>query len=229
MVGGVLALAVDEVTRAIFEWIASVLPESPVLVRSSADWSAHKGIALRLLSARPLPTPRAQQQPLSIRLDYLVTPSFDDIFAEHRCLGELLFAAFDRADIQIIDHDDAAAMRREFNVPLRAGILLSTNLQRHRTPMRAPPVRQPLVVRSTGLGRFEGVVLGDGDIPLVDALVEMPALNRSVLTDLKGRFSLSGPLISGQPTKLIATKNHSSVGVDVADDRPLTIRIPLES
>jgi hypothetical protein len=228
-VEGRLAQTADDATRAVSGWIASVLPDTPVSVRSCADWNNPKGIVVRLLSARPLPTSQGHRQALNIRLDYLVTLAFDDVMAEHHAIGELLFAAGDRADFQILSQEDAAALRREVNVPAVAGILLSMNLQRQKQQVRAPPVRRPLVVKSAPIGLIEGIVLGPADIPLVDAFVELPALNLSALTNFEGRFRLSGPLIPGQATKLIASKNHTRVGVDVHGDRPLTIRIPLET
>jgi hypothetical protein len=89
-------------------------------------------------------------------------------------------------------------------------------------------VRRPLVVKGEPIRPLEGVVLGPQDTPIMDALVELPALNLSVLTDDRGRFRFAGAPMSAS-TKLFATKNHVRVGIDAGHTRPVTIRIPLES
>jgi hypothetical protein len=220
-----LALAADEATRTLSEWIGSVTPDTPVNVRSSSDWSPHKGIALRLLSIRPLAAPRGRQPTQNLQLCYLVSVTLDDVLAEHRTLGELVFALADRTDYQLLSQDAATALRSEMSFPPCAGVMLAVNLQRQKQIARMPPVRRPVVVRTAPVAAVEGIVVGPEDVPLMDARVEAPALNLSSQTDFRGRFRLP----AAPPTKLIASKNNIRVAIDWQGDQPLTIRIPLES
>jgi len=222
-----LVQTADEITRSLCDWIKTVSSDNAVTVRSAADWNAAPGIALRLVSMSPTPTPRNSRRTQTIRLDYFITPSLDDPLAEHRLLGELLFAAFDRSDFRIVAQDDAAKLRDDLKLPLLPGLFVSADLQREPEAIAAKPVRRPLVIKGDTIQPLEGVVLGPQDTPIMDALVELPALNLSVLTDERGRFRFGGTPSSGS-TKLFATKNHVRVGVDAGPARPVTIRIPLE-
>lgn len=220
-----MALAADEATRNLCEWIASVVPDTPIDVRSPSDASPHNGIALRLLSVRPLSAPRGQHLTQNLQLCYLVSVTLADVLAEHRALGELVFALADRTDYQLLSQDAATALRREISFPPCAAIMLSINLQRQKQTARIPPVRRPLVVQTSPVAAVEGIVVGPEDVPLMDARVEAPALNLSSLTDFKGRFRLP----AAPPTRLIASKNNIRVAIDWQGDQPLTIRIPLEN
>lgn len=217
----------DEITRSLRDWIQTV-SKTPVAVRSAADWETSTGIAVRLVSMSPTPTPRNGRRALTIRLDYFVTPTLDDPLAEHRVLGELLFAALSQSDFKIMAQDDAVKLRDDLKIPLLPGLFISADLQREPETVVARPVRRPLVIKGDTIRPLEGVVLGPQNIPIMDALVELPALNLSVLTDERGRFRFAGAPASGS-TKLFATKNHVRVGIDAGQARPVTIRIPLES
>ena len=224
-----MAQTANEATRAISEWIASALPGIPVAVQSASDWQSRKGSTIRLLSANPVPTSNGSRQAFSLQLDYLVSLAMDDVVEEHDALCELLFAALDRTDFQILEQHEAMALRREFEVPAGAHLFLSINLQRQKQITRAPAVIRPLVVKTAPVTVIQGIVLGPQDTPLVDVRVELPALNLATLTDFAGRFRLTGGMMPNEAARLVATKNDVRVDVDVRDARPLTIRIPLET
>jgi hypothetical protein len=223
-----LVQTADDITRSLRDWIKAASSKATVTVRSAADWDAGAGIALRLLSMSPMPTPRNDRRALMIRLDYFITPTLDDPLAEHRCLGELLFAALGQSDFKIMAREDCAKLRDELKLPLLPGIFISANLQREPETIVARPVRRPLVIKGDTIRPLEGVVLGPEDAPIMDALVELPALNLSVLTDDRGRFRFAGCPSSGS-LKLFATKNNVRVGIDAGTTQPVTIHIPLES
>lgn len=217
----------DGVTQGLRDWIASVLPDVAVEIFAADDWQKAAGVSLRLLALGPVPLPGPDRAPRALRLDYLLTLSLDDPLAEHRCLGELTFAAMERPDYRLLAADEAAGIRRQFGVPAGAGLMIAAELRRERVLERAPLVRRPLVVQAGEIGRLEGVVLGPEDTPLADAIVELPALNLSAMTDHRGRFRFAGTP-SGAPQRLAVTKNRVRVEVNAPEGAPVTIRIPLE-
>jgi hypothetical protein len=158
-----------------------------------------------------------------LRLDYLVTILFDDPLAEHRALGELMFAALGIADLQIMPAEEA----EKRNLPQATAVVLSALLRRETEHVTAPLVRRPLRLVGAGLRPLEGTVVGPGDTPIADAVVELPALNLSTMTDHRGRFRFVGAPEKG-PMRLTATKNKVRVGFDAPNDGPVTIRIPME-
>ncbi len=222
-----MARTADDVTRSLCEWVEFVLPDVPVAVRSLAEPDPRKGIDIRLLTAIPVPMPRTDRSTATLRLDYLATITLDDPLAEHRCLGELLFAAVGHADLQVMPAEQAARMRGDFKLPGATGIVFSLQLRREREVTIAPLVRRPLVVEGTGIRPLAGIVLGPDDTPVADAIVELPALNLSAITDHRGRFAFAGTPANG-PLRLTATKNRVKVGLDTSTDGPVTIRIPME-
>ena len=219
---------VDQATGALLAWIATVLPGTPAAVKSAGDVADATGAVLRLMDVVPVAMPRAERAPLVVRLDYLVTLRLADPLAEHRALGELVFAAMARSDIELANADPAALRERLKLMPF-TGLVLSMRLPRERPEQQHPLVRQLPVIHASPVRALEGVVLGPNDFPIMEALVEIPALRLSELTGPEGRFRFAAMPASGKPIRVSARKQRTKIEVDAVPGQSLTIRLPLES
>jgi hypothetical protein len=220
--------AVDDVTRSVMSWVERALPKTPVEVRSLGDPASVNGVAIRLVEVAPLSLPRAERAPLLLRLDYLVSVHLADPLAEHRAIGELVFSALDHPDIVVGAAADLAALRERLDLPAGANLLVSKRLPRERAERPRPIVRRPLDIHVEPASPLEGIVVGPNDFPVVDAVVELPTLNLSALTNLQGRFRFAAAPSGTTPIRLTARKRQTQIEVDVVPGHPLTIRLPLE-
>jgi hypothetical protein len=173
--------------------------------------------------------PRTERAPLLVRIDYLVTLHLAEPMAEHRAMGELVFAALARPDIELAGSDDVTAVRRRLALPASSGLVLSMRLPRERPEQQPQLVRVPLVLHADLVRPLEGVVVGPNDVPVMDAIVEVPALGISALTDPEGRFRFEATPMGGKSLKVSARKRRAKIEIDAVPGQPLTIRMPLEN
>jgi hypothetical protein len=93
-------------------------------------------------------------------------------------------------------------------------------------------VRQPLIVKQLQFRSLDGQVFGPEDIPLMDARVELPALDLVTHTDSKGRFHFSAvPAAPGAKLLRVRAKGQEfSFNTEQAGSEkdPLVIHLQLE-
>ena len=219
---------VDDVTRSVMSWVADALPKTPVEVRSIGDSATGNGAVIRLLDVTPLSLPRAERAPLLLRLDYLVSVHLDNPLAEHRAIGELIFSALGFPELVVGTAAELAAIRGRLNLPAGPSVLVSKRLPRERAEQPRPMVRHAPSVHAEPVAALEGVVIGPNDFPVADAVVEIPMLNLSALTNLQGRFRFAAAPSSAAPIRLTARKRQARIEVEAPPGHPLTIRLPLE-
>jgi hypothetical protein len=83
----------------------------------------------------------------------------------------------------------------------RPSFVIRVPLRRERPVPRAKLVTRRMVVHGSPMAVLHGVVLGPGEIPLMGAVVEVPALSLSTRTGHDGRFAFAG-VPSDPPVKL---------------------------
>lgn len=181
-----------DVTQELLDWIRAAA-DVPVTVRGVGEPTSD-GIDLRLLSLGCKAPPRTVEPPLVLAIDYLLTVRCKDPLEEHRLAAELMFAALELQDLEILETPSAAAAASRLGLPPAAGFVFRAFLSRERPRLRAPLVRFPLVARTGGLGRLEGRVLGPGETPIAGATVTLVGLGRTTRTDPDGCFRIPGPL-----------------------------------
>jgi hypothetical protein len=219
----------DDVTQSLRAWIEGVAAGHALTLLTAADEPAgSSGVTLRLIGATPIAVPRTDQSVRVLRLDYLVGVSAKDPLIEHRLLGELLFAAMTGTEFEPMPPKEAAEAAERVGLSLAGGIVLSAKLRREPARPRVPLVTQPLVVDAQTTAALEGLVVGPGNRPIVDAIVEIPALNLSELTDRNGHFRFAATPSGEAPIRLVARKHGHRVQVEAIPGRDLTIHIPLE-
>jgi hypothetical protein len=180
---------IDQVDEGLRSWVQTVLPGAEVHFDAPSSTPPTPGVTMYLLHLRPRPAPRGTTRPpLQLTLCYLVTVWAPELGETHRRLGELVFAAMSRDDVEVdlepLQGSDWAA----FGTPPRPSFVLRVPLRKEVAQPAAKYVRGPLLVSSTNIASLYGRVVGPGDLPIPDALVELPSLELSERTDPRGYF-----------------------------------------
>jgi Pvc16 N-terminal domain len=187
---------IDETDRRLKDWVGSILEGVEVSLSSPNGHKPGKGIGLYLLELNPKPPFRnSRKPPLQFLVRYLVTAWADQAEDAHRLLGELAFAAMENTEFET----DLSPVWQAFGVAPQPSFILGIPVQKVRPEAEAPLVRTPLVVNSSVVTSFHGVVLGPGDVPISDARVAIPGLQLETRTDYKGRFRFA--LVPIEPAK----------------------------
>jgi len=217
----------DEITADVVRWIGAALPDVAVNVHSLGDRKRQPGVDLRILRVAPRPGSRTADAPLIAELDYLATVQLDDAAAEQRVVGELLFAAMDRRDVEVVAALDLVQLCASLGIAAAPGFILRTPLVRSRPAEAKPRVRAPLVVHTSELGIITGRVLGPQDTPVAGATVSAVGLDRFVRTDRHGQFKITAAP-GDSDVRLIARARGAQIEGVATVGQPVTLRLPLE-
>lgn len=223
-----MAVGADAVTGEVVAWTRARLPGLSVEALGAADRAGTEGVEVRLLNVASRPEPASPERRVTLALDYLVTVRLADAEAEHRAVGELFFAALDRADVEVVADRSALEACGALGLPPALGIVLRVAMARERPTRRVQLVREPLVARVVPLGRVEGLVLGPGDVPIAGATVTLIGLDRSARTGADGRFELPGPLPETAPVRVAARARGVEIEMVAAAGDPVVLKLPLE-
>jgi len=221
----------EETTRELIGWTQGVLPGRSVVARPLADRDCGEGVDLRLIGLAPHAAPRAASPPLTVAVDYLLTVRAADPIAEQTGALELLFAAMEHEEAEVIVDRDALKLCTDLGLPPGPGFVLRAmvSIARRRAAERAGLVRFPLNIVSGELGLLQGSVLGPGDTPVAGAVVRVEGLDRSAQTDAFGRFRLPGPVgAKGRPVRLNVRARGIEIDSEVDTENPVILRLPLE-
>jgi hypothetical protein len=222
----VLDRADDELQR----WAAGVLPDATVTLGPPLDSAGDPTVRLHLLDLVDIPAARgAGPAGLQVAARYLVTTAAEDPQTAHRLLGALLFAAMERPELEVSFAGIPPELWAACGTAPRAAFLLSTPVRVERPERRVPWVRKPLAVQGSPLRPLAGVVLGPGDVPIIDAFIRIPALRATTRSDARGRFRFPA-VPSGLPTELLVRAKASEFPFTIAsppDAEPVVLRLAL--
>jgi hypothetical protein len=183
---------VDEVDQRLKNWAINLLPGVEVSFAPPSDApSSSNGVGLYLFDIlqSPLPT-TVKRSPLQLMLRYLVTTWAESPEDAHKMLGEVALAALDEPGFLVEAESVPLELWRAFRVAPRPSIVVRLPLRQERPERQVKPVLSPLQVKASPINSFFGVLIGrPGDIPLVDASIEVPSLRLLTHSDRKGRFS----------------------------------------
>ena len=183
---------IDEIDQRLKDWVGTVLEGVEVSLGTPNGRKTGRGIGLYLIELKDKPPLRTTKRPaLQLSLRYLVTAWADQPEDAHRLLGQLVFAAMENPEFEIDLSPLPIAAWRAFGVAPQPSFLLGVPLQKTRPEPKVGIVREPLIVKTSPVTSFHGVVLGPGDTPLAGARVEIPGLRLVTHTDYKGRFRFS--------------------------------------
>ncbi len=224
---------IDEVDQRLRSWVGRVIGDAPVSLTVPERESVDRGVGLYLLELSPAPPPRtARRPPLRVSLCYLVTTGGDSPERAHHVLGELVFAAMEEPGFEVDLAPVPVALWSALGVPPRPAFRLRVPLERERPMPAVPRVKEPLVIRTVPAEVLLGRVVGPGDIPIPDALVELPSMGLSARTDAKGRFRFAS-VPTDTPLGRLEVRAKGEVLAVRAEELPteegaLLVRLPLK-
>lgn len=183
---------IDGIDSTLRTWIGSVLGDVDVSLAPPGGCAEQNCISLHLLDllqAPPAELGRSKYFSLSLR--YLITAWHQDPAVAHRWLGELVFAAAEHADFELELEPLAAEAWSAFGAAPRPSFLLRVPLEQARETQPVRRITELPIIQDRVLARFEGVLLGPGDLPVVGARIEIPGIDRHAVSDRNGYFCLT--------------------------------------
>lgn len=220
----------DDAAAELQSWASTVLPEARVALGPPATAASQDQVSLHLLQIEGHPPPRGPRRPpLQVDLHFLVSAASPRPEAELHMVGELLFAALARDDLEVELGPVTPNVWRSLGTVPRAAFILRMPFRRELPEPRAPRVRGPLVIKTVHGVPLRGQVLGPGDVPLAGASVEVPALQLFTSADAGGRFSFAN--VPASPPARLVVRAKGSVQTFVAPEppgAPLTIHFQIE-
>ena len=180
---------VDRQDRAVQEWIGTAAHPATVTLALPTNGDTPPGITLYLMDMISEPNNRGAHAPLRITLRYLVTGGIGAFEDTHRMLGDVLLAALEHAEYEVEREQVPLAFWQAIGAAPRPAFVLRVPFHRGREPAPMTRVRKAPMVQSVEVAPLIGIVLGPGNIPIVDALLEVPALGLAQRTDRDGRFA----------------------------------------
>jgi uncharacterized protein DUF4255 len=225
---------IDQIDGRLLEWIKTILQNAEVSLGPPGGSTAARTVGLYLLELTQTPPPARSRRrpPIQINLRYLVTTHAAETKEAHQMLGDLLVAALKDPEFEVEQEPLPISLWTALKIAPQPSFVLRVPFNVERPEKIAPPVLRPLIVKSSALRSLSGQVLGPKDIPIMDARVELPALQLHTNTDSKGRFHFSTVPAEPHPKFLrvrakgreysINTEHAASTG------EPLVIHLQLE-
>ncbi|HEY8208860.1 MAG TPA: Pvc16 family protein [Myxococcaceae bacterium] len=219
----------DDAAAELRSWASTVLPGVTVALGPPSREPAQEQVSLHLVQIEGHPPPRGPRRPpLQVDLHFLVTAVSPRPESELRMVGELLFAALARDDLDVTMGPVTPELWQALGAAPRAAFLLRLPFRRELPEPRAPLVRKPLTEVMVSVPLW-GQVLGPGDIPLAGASIEVPSLQLFTRADGEGRFRFGSVPPKPPPRVVVRAKG----GVQTFDGpevpgTPLTIHFPIE-
>jgi len=224
---------IDQIDRQLVDWIGGILKQVDVSLAPPAEAETAAGVGLYLMELVQSPPPRTTRRPpLVMTLRYLITTHAAKPEDAHEMLAQLVVAAFENPKFEVEQEPLPLSLWSALGIAPRPAFVLRAPFIHERPEKRAPLVKKPLIITHVPLISFGGQVLGPEDIPLMNALVELPALELSTNTDSKGRFFFSAvPAAPGPKHLRVRAKGQEfSINTEQAgsDNDPLVIHLQLE-
>ncbi|HEV2914247.1 MAG TPA: hypothetical protein VGX92_13300 [Pyrinomonadaceae bacterium] len=224
---------IDQVDRRLEDWIGSTLDQVEVSLLPPGESATGRGVNLYLMELINNPPARGlRRPPVQMMLRYLVMTRADKPEDAHRMLGDLVIAALENPEFEVELEPLPVAVWTAFGVAPRPCFVLRVPLRHERPEKLAPSVKHPLVVKQSPLRSLHGQVLGPESIPIMNARVELPALQLSTRTDSRGRFHFSA--VPAEPRvkllRVLAKGREYSITTEQAerDHEPFVINLQME-
>jgi hypothetical protein len=226
---------ITEVDQRLLDWVDEVLggPRASLAVPSAND--AGGAVAVYLIEACQSPPARgARKPPLQLMLRYLICPQAREPKESHGHLWSLLLDASRRAERNewTVETDPPPpSLWQSLGIPPRPAFVLRVPVRHEYEYRPAPPVTEPIVIEGSPLVALQGTVLGPRDVPVMNAIVDLPSLNQSTQTDSAGRFRFAAVPSGGQSPKCLVVRARGRrfevAAAAPRDEQPLVIRIQL--
>ena len=224
---------IDQIDRQLERWIESILDHIEVSLAPPGESGTGRGVNLYLMELVNNPPARGlRRPPIQMMLRYLVTTRADNPEDAHKILGDLVVAALENAEFEVELESLPVAVWTALGVAPRPCFVLRVPFRHERPEKLAPRVKHPLVVKHARFRSLHGQVLGPESIPIMNARVELPALQLSTHTDSSGRFHFSA--VPAEPRvkllRVLAKGQEFSINTEQAerDHEPFVINLQME-
>lgn len=224
---------IDQIDRRLAAWIGGILDQVNVSLAPPGTAETARGVDLYLMELIQSPPARVTRRPpLMMTLRYLVTTQASKPEDAHQMLAALVVAALENPEFEVEQEPLPLSLWTALGIAPRPSFVLRVPFRHERPEKLAPTVRKPIVIKQLPLHSFEGQILGPENIPLMNARVELPALDLITNTDSKGRFHFSAvPATRGTRLLRVRAKGQEfSINTEQAgsDQEPLVIHLQLE-
>ena len=184
---------IDQIDERLSAWVEGVLGGIKPQLTPPKDADGTLAVNLYLLELVDDPLRRnTTRPPLQPALRYLVTTYADEPKDAHRLLGMLVYAAFAHTEFEVelkpLPHNSWSA----FKIAPRPAFILRVPLPHEWPTLTVPLVREGATTQGVAMVSFFGRLLGPNRIPLANARIQVPDLQRYAHTDAHGNFILSG-------------------------------------
>lgn len=221
---------ISDTDQSVQSWIGGIIGEETKVsaLPPSAAPGTHAEVRAYLCALAPAPPLRERVPPYQLIARYLVTSWAKDPADEHRLIGRLLGAALrERAD-EVDLAPPPIELWRAFGAAPRPSFFLQVPVRVQRASKEAPLVVKPPVLRTVPTATLVGRVLGQNDIPLVNASVRHEELNVVARTDRRGVFRFGMVPASNDDQTITVSAKGKQVRVAVRPDqgraKPILIR-----
>jgi hypothetical protein len=222
-------MMIEQADKELQAWVQGTLPEVEVRLGVPGDFKGKKGVSLYLLAlAEPLQAWVNRHMAKSIALRYLITTWAENDAEAHVLLGKLVFAALEKREYEFNLAELPATLWSAFAIAPRPSFTLWVPCFIEQPAPSISLVREPLVLRGTPIRSFHGIVVGPGEMPIMGAGVELPALQLRGQTNAQGRFFFA--TIPSEPHEfqlVVRAKGHvQNVTVEqpASDKDPFIVR-----
>lgn len=224
---------IDETDSNLTDWVSKVLQGVAVSLDPPATTESGKEVRLYLMElVQSSPARGTRRPPLLMTLRYLVTTHAPAPRDAHQMLGALVIAALQDPEFEVEQEPLPISLWTALGIAPRPAFVLRVPFRHERPEKLAPPVKHPIVIRQLPLRVVEGRVVGPENIPIMNARVELPALDLYTNTDSRGRFRFSSvPAAPGPRLLRVRAKGQEfSINTEQAesDKEPLVIQLQLE-
>lgn len=164
-------------------------------------------------------------------LNYLLTVTGTDALANQRIYSEIFFAAHANGEFKVgVPAGQAGKENAQAFDGKPAVLALSARLVRPSEAAEPGIVTFPLDVRLRSLGSIAGKVVTEAGAPVMRAEIDAQALNKRVVSDAGGHFTIPGAPVAGTVSLTVRARNRSvDVSVDTEKQAEIVIVIPKEN
>ena len=220
--------SIDQADQRLKDWVENVTGGTTCSLNAPSAAVKAPTISCYLMDLLEIPALRnVPHAPQQFMLRYLVTSWAEEPVEAHQRLNALVFAAMEEAELELEMHPPEPALWTALGIPPGPCVFLRVRVRLERPERPTRLVLKPLKVEALPVRPLVGVVLGPEDVPVMGAVIEIPALQMSVRTGAKGQFRFQSVPESGWLKHLVVRARGKTQDIalekDYSEENPLVI------
>jgi hypothetical protein len=220
--------SIEQADQRLKDWVENVTGGTTCSLNAPSPAAKDPTISCYLLDLLEIPALRNVPHPShQFSLRYLVTSWAKEPSDAHQRLNALVFAVLEEPELELEMHPPEPALWTALGVPPSPCFFLRVRVRLERPEKPPRLVLQPLKVEALPVKPLAGVVLGPEDVPVMGAVIEIPALQLSVRTGSKGQFRFKSVPEGGWLKRLVVKARGRTQEIalekDYSEENPLII------